>query len=151
MIESYFAVKLDLRIAFDSGQLSCHLFHNAITFYQKLYRMRALSASSSKNLAARTKSLACAWGGEFPLPPSRFSQKAQRIDTSHVAIGRSANGLVCSHRVVRILSEAMAGNSYRFDVASDVLWTPFPDKHMFYVLNSVIGAWYFVFKDRFGI
>ena len=92
-----------------------------------------------------------AWSGNFALSFSRVPQMGRLNDTTYFAHGYSGHGVTGSHTFGRILSEAIAGDMSRFDVFSNVPWIPFPGGRMFRVPYSVIGSWYYAFKDRFGI
>lgn len=92
-----------------------------------------------------------AWSGNFALSFSRVPQMGRLNDTTYFAHGYSGHGVTGSHTFGRILSEAIAGDVSRFDVFSNVPWVPFPGGRMFRVPYSVIGSWYYAFKDRFGI
>ena len=91
------------------------------------------------------------WSGNFALSFSRVPQMGRLNDTTYFAHGYSGHGVTSSHTFGRILSEAIAGDVSRFDVFSNVPWFPFPGGRMFRVPYSVIGSWYYAFKDRFGI
>jgi gamma-glutamylputrescine oxidase len=72
-------------------------------------------------------------------------------DNTYFAHGYSGHGVTGSHTFGRILAEAIDGDLTRFDVFAKVPWIPFPGGRMFRVPYSVIGSWYYGFKDRFGI
>ena len=92
-----------------------------------------------------------AWSGNFALSFSRVPQMGRLNNNTYFAHGYSGHGVTGSHTFGRILSEAIAGDMRRFDVFSNVPWIPFPGGRMFRVPYSVIGSWYYAFKDRFGI
>ena len=92
-----------------------------------------------------------AWSGNFALSFSRVPQMGRLNENTYFAHGYSGHGVTGSHTFGRILSEAIAGDMSRFDVFSNVPWIPFPGGRLFRVPYSVIGSWYYAFKDRFGI
>ncbi len=92
-----------------------------------------------------------AWSGNFALSFSRVPQMGRLNDNTYFAHGYSGHGVTGSHTFGRILSEAISGDLSRFDVFEKVPWIPFPGGRMFRVPYSVIGSWYYGFKDRFGL
>jgi len=92
-----------------------------------------------------------AWSGNFALSFSRVPQMGRLNANTYFAHGYSGHGVTGSHTFGRILSEAIDGDLSRFDVFANVPWIPFPGGRMFRVPYSVIGSWYYGFKDRFGI
>lgn len=92
-----------------------------------------------------------AWSGNFALSFSRVPQLGRLNDNTYFAHGYSGHGVTGSHTFGRILSEAIDGDMTRFDVFENVPWLPFPGGRMFRVPYSVMGSWYYMFKDRFGL
>jgi len=92
-----------------------------------------------------------AWSGNFALSFSRVPQLGRLNENTYFAHGYSGHGVTGSHTFGRILSEAIDGDLTRFDVFAKVPWLPFPGGRMFRVPYSVVGSWYYGFKDRFGI
>ncbi len=92
-----------------------------------------------------------AWSGNFALSFSRVPQLGRLNDNTYFAHGYSGHGVTGSHTFGRILAEAISGDMSRFDVFAKVPWIPFPGGRMFRVPYSVIGSWYYGFKDQFGL
>ncbi|GGE48303.1 NAD(P)/FAD-dependent oxidoreductase [Actibacterium pelagium] len=92
-----------------------------------------------------------AWSGNFALSFSRVPQMGRLNNNTYFAHGYSGHGVTGSHTFGRILSEAISGDAERFDVFENVPWIPFPGGRMFRVPYSVIGSWYYGFKDKFGL
>ena len=92
-----------------------------------------------------------AWSGNFALSFSRVPQMGRLNDNTYFAHGYSGHGVTGSHLFGRILSEAIDGDLSRFDVFAKVPWLPFPGGRLFRVPYSVMGSWYYGFKDRFGL
>lgn len=99
----------------------------------------------------RNKKVEYAWSGNFALSFSRVPQMGRLNDNTYFAHGYSGHGVTGSHTFGRILSEAIDGDRTRLDVFASVPWIPFPGGRMFRVPYSVIGSWYYGFKDRFGL
>lgn len=92
-----------------------------------------------------------AWSGNFALSFSRVPQMGRLNDNTYFAHGYSGHGVTGSHTFGRILAEAISGDASRYDVFEKVPYIPFPGGRMFRVPYSMIGSWYYGFKDKFGI
>ncbi|MEM8980816.1 MAG: FAD-binding oxidoreductase [Pseudomonadota bacterium] len=92
-----------------------------------------------------------AWSGNFALSFSRVPQLGRLNDNTYFAHGYSGHGVTGSHTFGKILSEAIRGDLSRFDVFEKVPWIPFPGGRALRVPYSVMGSWYYGFKDKFGI
>ena len=92
-----------------------------------------------------------AWSGNFALSFSRVPQMGRLNDNTYFAHGYSGHGVTGSHTFGRILAEAISGDASRYDVFEKVPYIPFPGGHMFRVPYSMIGSWYYGFKDKFGL
>lgn len=92
-----------------------------------------------------------AWSGNFALSFSRVPQMGRLNDNTYFAHGYSGHGVTGSHTFGRILAEAINGDITRFDVFAQVPWLPFPGGRMFRVPYSMVGSWWYAFKDRFGL
>jgi gamma-glutamylputrescine oxidase len=92
-----------------------------------------------------------AWSGNFALSFSRVPQLGRLNDNTYFAHGYSGHGVTGSHTFGRILAEAIDGDMARFDVFARVPWVPFPGGRLFRVPYSMIGSWYYGFKDKFGL
>ncbi len=92
-----------------------------------------------------------AWSGNFALSFSRVPQMGRLNDNTYFAHGYSGHGVTGSHTFGRILAEAISGDASRYDVFEKVPYIPFPGGRMFRVPYSMIGSWYYGFKDKFGL
>ena len=92
-----------------------------------------------------------AWSGNFALSFSRVPQMGRLNNNTYFAHGYSGHGVTGSHTFGRILAEAISGDASRYDVFEKVPYIPFPGGRMFRVPYSMIGSWYYSFKDKFGI
>lgn len=92
-----------------------------------------------------------AWSGNFALSFSRVPQMGRIGNNTYFAHGYSGHGVTGSHTFGRILSEAIDGDSSRFDVFEKVPWIPFPGGRLFRVPYSVAGSWWYALRDRLGI
>ena len=92
-----------------------------------------------------------AWSGNFALSFSRVPQMGRLNNNTYFAHGYSGHGVTGSHTFGRILAEAISGDASRYDVFEKVPYIPFPGGRMFRVPYSMIGSWYYGFKDNFGL
>ncbi len=92
-----------------------------------------------------------AWSGNFALSFSRLPQLGKLEDNVYFAHGYSGHGVTGSHLFGRILSEAIDGNTSRFDVFAKLPWTPFPGGRMFRVPYSAMGSWWYGLRDAAGV
>ena len=92
-----------------------------------------------------------AWSGNFALSFSRVPQMGRLNNNTYFAHGYSGHGVTGSHTFGRILAEAISGDASRYDVFEKVPYIPFPGGRMFRVPYSIIGSWYYGFKDKFGL
>ncbi|MDB6176973.1 FAD-binding oxidoreductase [Paracoccus sp. Z330] len=92
-----------------------------------------------------------AWSGNFALSFSRVPQMGRIGGNTYFAHGYSGHGVTGSHTFGRILSEAIHGDTSRFDVFADLPWIPFPGGRTFRVPYSVMGSWWYALRDRLGV
>lgn len=92
-----------------------------------------------------------AWSGNFALSFSRVPQMGKLSEKLYFAHGYSGHGITGSHLFGRILSEAVTGNTERFDKFAALPWTPFPGGRAFRAQYSTLGSWWYAFKDRAGL
>lgn len=91
-----------------------------------------------------------AWSGNFALSFSRVPQMGRIGKNTYFAHGYSGHGVTGSHLFGRILSEAIQGDTGRFDVFEKLPWIPFPGGRMFRAQYSTVGSWWYSFKDAVG-
>lgn len=92
-----------------------------------------------------------AWSGNFALSFSRVPQMGQLDDNVYFAHGYSGHGVTGSHLFGRILSDALDGNTNRFDKFASVPWIPFPGGRSLRVPYSVAGSWWYGLRDAIGM
>ncbi|KFL29968.1 gamma-glutamylputrescine oxidoreductase [Devosia riboflavina] len=92
-----------------------------------------------------------AWSGNFALSFSRVPQMGRLGNRIYFAHGYSGHGVTGSHLFGRILSEAIQGNTKRFDTFAALPWIPFPGGRLFRAQYSTIGSWWYELKDRLGL
>ncbi|MYH91260.1 MAG: FAD-binding oxidoreductase [Gammaproteobacteria bacterium] len=92
-----------------------------------------------------------AWSGNFALSFSRVPQMGRLGPNTYFAHGYSGHGVTASHVFGRILSEAIDGDTRRFDVFSKVRWFPFPGGRRFREQYCMIGSWWYAMRDSLGV
>lgn len=91
------------------------------------------------------------WTGNFLLTLSRLPQVG-RIDSNiYYSQGCSGHGVTFTHLAGRILSEAIRGQSERFDAFASLPHYPFPGGRLFRVPMLTMGAWWYGMRDRLGV
>ncbi len=91
------------------------------------------------------------WSGNFALTLTRFPQMGRLSPTVYYAHGDSGHGVTTTHLLGRILGEAIAGQAQRFDIFASLPYYPFPGGKTFRVPLTVLGSWYYRFRDKMGI
>ena len=92
-----------------------------------------------------------AWSGNFALSFSRVPQMGTLQDNVYFAHGYSGHGVTGSHLFGRILSEAIDGDTTRFDVFAKLPWIPFPGGRTFRAPYSTVGSWWYALRDAVGV
>lgn len=92
-----------------------------------------------------------AWSGNFALSYSRLPQMGRMDDGTYFAHGYSGHGVTGSHLFGRILGEAITGDTARFDRFAAYPYLSFPGGRSLRVPYSMVGSWWYAFKDRFGL
>ncbi|HIF89293.1 MAG TPA: FAD-binding oxidoreductase [Candidatus Thioglobus sp.] len=92
-----------------------------------------------------------AWSGNFALSFSRVPQMGRLDNNVYFAHGYSGHGVTGSHLFGRILSEAIDGDTKRFDEFAKVPWIPFPGGRSLRVPYSVAGSWWYGLRDTLGL
>lgn len=92
-----------------------------------------------------------AWSGNFALSFSRVPQIGRLGDSVYFTHGDSGHGITGSHLFGRILSEAVTGDTARFDRFAALPWVPFPGGRIFRAPYSTLGSWWYAFKDKAGL
>lgn len=92
-----------------------------------------------------------AWSGNFALTLARFPQMGRLTPNVYFAHGDSGHGVTTTHLLARILAEAVMGDTKRFDVFANLPFSPFPGGQKFRVPLTVIGSWWYRFRDIMGL
>ena len=92
-----------------------------------------------------------AWTGNFLLTLSRLPQVGRLENNIYYAQGCSGHGVTYTHLIGRVLSEAIRGQTERFDVFAKLPHMPFPGGRLLRVPFTAIGALWYDMRDRLGI
>lgn len=92
-----------------------------------------------------------AWTGNFSLTLSRLPQLGRIGDNIYYSQGCSGHGVTFTHLSGRIMSEAIRGQSERFDAFAKLPHYPFPGGRLFRVPMLTMGAWWYGVRDRLGL
>jgi gamma-glutamylputrescine oxidase len=101
--------------------------------------------------ALKGRNIDYAWSGNFALTLTRFPQMGRLSPSVYFSHGDSGHGVTTTHLLGRLLGEAVAGTASRFDVFADLPYYPFPGGKALRVPLTVLGSWYYRFRDRMGI
>jgi len=92
-----------------------------------------------------------AWSGNFALSFSRVPQLGKLGNNTFFAMGYSGHGVTGSHLFGRLLSEAVSGDTDRFDRFARLPWYPFPGGQRFRAQYSTVGSWWYSLRDAVGV
>jgi len=92
-----------------------------------------------------------AWSGNFALTLTRFPQMGRLGKNMLFSHGCSGHGVTTTHLLGRLLGEAVAGETARFDVIAGLPYYPFPGGRMLRVPMTVAGSWWYRARDALGV
>lgn len=92
-----------------------------------------------------------AWSGNFALTFTRVPLLGKLGPNSYYAMGYSGHGVTGTHLFGKILAEAIAGKTDRFDRFAALPWYPFPGGQRFRAPYSTIGSWWYGMRDALGV
>jgi|TARA_R110002167_G_scaffold115470_1_gene289856 gamma-glutamylputrescine oxidase len=92
-----------------------------------------------------------AWTGNFLLTMMRMPQVGKIGDNLYYAQGYSGHGVTNSHLMGEILSDAIDGDTERFDVFASMPQYQFPGGRMLRIPYTAVGAVYYNIRDKLGI
>ena len=92
-----------------------------------------------------------AWSGKFALTLTRVPQVGRLAPNVYFSHGDSGHGVTTTQLLGRLLAEAVAGQTERFDLFARLPFYPFPGGRAFRVPLSVLGSWYYAIRDRLGV
>jgi gamma-glutamylputrescine oxidase len=90
------------------------------------------------------------WSGNFALTLPRIPHVGRVSETVLFSHGDSGHGVTTTHLLGRLLGEAVAGETARFEAFAGLPYLPFPGGRTFRVPLTVLGAWYYRALDQLG-
>jgi len=91
-----------------------------------------------------------AWSGNFALTLPRIPHVGRISPNILFSHGDSGHGVTTTHLLGRLLGEAVAGETARFDIFANLPYLPFPGGRALRVPLTVLGSWYYRLLDRLG-
>ena len=91
------------------------------------------------------------WTGNFSLTLSRLPQAGRIGRNVYYSQGCSGHGVTYTHLAGRLLSEAIRGQSGRFDAFATLPHYPFPGGRLLRVPMLTLGAWWYGVRDKVGV
>ncbi len=92
-----------------------------------------------------------AWSGNFALTLPRIPHVGRISENVLFSHGDSGHGVTTTHLLGRLLGEAVAGETERFNIFASLPYLPFPGGRALRVPLTVVGAWYYRARDRLGV
>lgn len=92
-----------------------------------------------------------AWTGNFLLTLNRLPQFGRISNNIYYAQGYSGHGVTSTHLAGKVLSDAIVGQSQKFDAIASLPQYPFPGGRVFRIPYTALGAWYYDVRDKLGI
>lgn len=92
-----------------------------------------------------------AWTGNFLLTLMRLPQVGRIGTNVYYSQGYSGHGVTSTHLMGKVLSEAIQGDTERFDVFANLPQYPFPGGRMLRIPYTAVGAAYYALRDKLGI
>ncbi len=89
-----------------------------------------------------------AWSGNFALTLPRIPHVGRVSPSVLFSHGDSGHGVTTTHLLGRLLGEAVAGETARFDAFARLPYLPFPGGRLLRVPLTVLGSWYYRALDR---
>lgn len=91
-----------------------------------------------------------AWSGLFALTLTRIPQIGRLTPDIYFSHGDSGHGVTTTQLLGRLLAEGVAGQLERFDAFADLPYFSFPGGQHLRIPLTVLGSWYYMFRDRLG-
>lgn len=92
-----------------------------------------------------------AWSGNFALTLTRIPHIGRLDERVWFAHGYSGHGVTTTHLAGRLIAEAIDGSSRRFDAFARLRNYPFPGGRALRVPITMLGAWYYMAREKLGL
>lgn len=92
-----------------------------------------------------------AWSGNFALTLTRIPHLGTFDGHTYFTHGYSGHGVTTTHLAGRLIAEAIDGEPERFRAFARLRNYPFPGGRTFRVPLTMLGAWYYMARERLGL
>ncbi len=143
-ILDYYRPTSDNRILFGGGTI-----YGGVTPDDIVSKLRPHLARTFPELADAR--IDYAWSGNFALTLTRIPHMGRLHDSVYFTHGYSGHGVTTTHLAGRLIAEAIDGDSHRFDTFAALRNYPFPGGRTLRVPLTMLGAWYYMAKEKLGL
>jgi len=92
-----------------------------------------------------------AWSGNFALTLTRIPHMGRLGERVYFTHGYSGHGVTTTHLAGRLIAEAIDGRPERFETFAALRNHAFPGGRLLRVPLTVLGAWYYMARERIGL
>lgn len=141
-VVDYFRLSDDHRLLFGGGENYRREFPADITKFVRPYMLKLFPQLDDV-------AIDYAWGGTLSVTVNRMPYINRLRPNLYFGCGYSGHGIATANFAGKIIAEAIAGNSERFDVFSSLPTHMFPGGTLLRYPGMVLGMTYYSLKDRF--
>ena len=143
-ILDYYRPTADNRILFGGGTI-----YGGVTPDDIVGKLRPHLARTFPELADAR--IDYAWSGNFALTLTRIPHMGRLNGPVYFTHGYSGHGVTTTHLAGRLIAEAIDGEPERFDAFAGLRNYPFPGGRALRVPLTMLGAWYYLAKEKIGL
>ena len=92
-----------------------------------------------------------AWSGNFALTLTRIPHMGRLGERVYFSHGYSGHGVTTTHLAGRLIAEAIDGDAGRFAAFASLRNYPFPGGRALRVPLTMLGAWYYLAREKIGL
>jgi gamma-glutamylputrescine oxidase len=141
-VVDYFRLSDDYRLLFGGGENYRREFPADIAKFVRPYMLKLFPQLDDV-------AIDYAWGGTLSVTVNRMPYINRLRPNLYFGCGYSGHGISTANFAGKIIAEAIAGNSERFDVFSSLPTHMFPGGTLLRYPGMVLGMTYYSLKDRF--
>jgi gamma-glutamylputrescine oxidase len=143
-ILDYYRPTSDNRILFGGGTI-----YGGVTPNDIVGKLRPHLARTFPELAHAR--IDYAWSGNFALTLTRIPHMGRLGDAVYFTHGYSGHGVTTTHLAGRLIAEAIDGEGERFETLAALRNYSFPGGRTLRVPLTMLGAWYYLAKEKIGL
>jgi gamma-glutamylputrescine oxidase len=143
-ILDYYRPTADHRVLFGGGTI-----YGGVTPDDIVGKLRPHLARTFPELADAR--IDYAWSGNFALTLTRIPHMGRLGDSVYFTHGYSGHGVTTTHLAGRLIAEAIDGEGKRFGTFASLRNYPFPGGRALRVPLTMLGAWYYLAKEKLGL